>query len=236
MKKIISVLSILLVGMCAFSQENVEAKKSAKKIELSLGVKAGALLNPGTKTLVDTPESVNELLKVGGLVGVYGRIPFVTLGPGKMGVQVEADYLMNGGVKSDFSSRFYNGKVEILTNSLDISAFLTYDIAIPKVNGFYIMPYVGAVGTFPMFISSNIQIKDEIGSVSKDQRTYGFATPSVGAAGGLTFKYALGLGSILLDVRYIYDFLPTTGKVSEKNIDLFQRSLVLISAGYEITF
>jgi len=169
---------------------------------------------------------------------VISAFGFYTFAP-NMAVQLEANIMINQGARviihEDVASIMSFGFItaEMTTEykfvSLDVPVLFRYTFMDAPVSvGLLAGPYLSIpVGK----LKTTMTIKGDTGSSSGevDMEGVGF-----GAAAGLFVAYPMGPGSIVGDVRFLFDFVHP--KIKGTTDPMWNRRALNITAGYQMTF
>lgn len=243
MKKIIAAVAVLAISsLTAFA------------LDITVGARGNLNLGFGTCLVEDYKESAQTLKDMasgggtwdeggntGGGFGLYANFGLLELGGGSLGIQPEIIMNFNNG---------YNYMIQIGTTKLERSFYkTTIDIPLlvtftyPVMDTFSVGGGIGPYFSIPVMIDSQRKITSS--PTTKESDDY---TMKSGMNFGLAFDvngaYKVGPGDIVLDLRYMLDFNPTTvtridkstGITVEDNDNLFKRGIFTIGLGYQIKF
>ena len=225
-------LFVALIFMMAFTV--VFAQEAGT---FSAGVRGGIGIgfNDFTSDMRDLIEDVFETknYKVESMlhpvIAAYG---YYTFAP-NMAVQFEANFMINQGIKAVYSESIYDLSWDFMYMSLDIPVMFRYTFLNAPVSvGLLAGPYI----SIPISqLETGMTIKwggVDMGSIPVDKldmEGFGF-----GATAGVFVGYPLGPGSIIGDLRFLFDFVHP--KLKGATDPFMNRRALNITVGYEMTF
>ncbi|MBP5444107.1 MAG: hypothetical protein J6Y60_12795 [Treponema sp.] len=241
MKKIFAAITVLaLSSLTAFA------------LDITVGARGNLNLGFGTYLVDDYKEAAQTLKDMasgggswdeggntGGGFGIYANFGLLELGGGSLGIQPEISMNFNNG---------YNYMIQIGANKLERSFYKTViDIPVlvtftyPIMDALSIGGGIGPYLSIPVMIDSQVKVTGS--PTTKESDNYTMKTGlNIGLALDVNGAYKLGPGSIVLDLRYMFDFNPTRITRIDKNTEttieddekLFKRGILAIGLGYQI--
>jgi hypothetical protein len=214
MKKfLLAVLVLSLIAGAGFAQEAGT---------ISAGARLGGVIgfhsysDDFKDSLEFTPDS-----KFNFAVGAFGAYTVID----NLSVQAELNFLIGQGGKKSKSGVDYT----LSYNSLDIPVLIKYTfLDDPLIFGVQVGPQLSLpLGEIEFeFEASGYSDSDNIDS---DGITFG-------AVAGVYLGYPLGPGSIIGDVRFLFDFTSLKGKASGETMDVLTRRGLIFTLGYGFSF
>lgn len=233
MKRLVTLVAALAFAGAAFA------------LDFSVGARGNFNMGLGSTFDKDTKKSVESYWKdslgfdisyplvVGGGFGVYGHVGFLDFANNlTLGATVEFGMNFNNG-KSYKIKDVDNSKFTYYAHSVDIPLMITLKVPVAETI------------KLDFGLGPNFSIPFGAGYASADERypfKDDFDKVKYNLNFGLIFDadvgFKVGPGYVLVDLRYLLDFTPTTAKFngsSEKNKLFYRRSLNL-GVGYEFNF
>lgn len=233
MKRLVTLVVALAFAGAAFA------------LDFSVGARGNFNMGLGTTFGGDTKEMVDYLkdigadvsypLVVGGGFGVYGHIGFLDFGNNlTLGATLEFGMNFNNG-KSFKVKDVDDSKVTYYAHSIDIPLMITLKVPVAET----VKLDFGLGPNFSIPFGAGIVSGDEKTTLkdNSDKVTYNM---NIGLVFDADVGFKVGPGYVLVDVRYLLDFTPTTAKSTVeggiyKGEYLYRRSLNL-GVGYEFNF
>ncbi|MDR0313744.1 MAG: PorT family protein [Treponema sp.] len=209
MKKMLIVMLALLLASTTLYAQN-----------FAVGVRGGVALGVHQEADAFMLESGDtKELKINPNAAVYGAYMFT----GNMGVQLEANVMINQGTKFSNSGM----TVEMTYTSLDIPVLFRFNFSFGL--GIMAGPHISIpLGKLKMKASSGwLSLSGDVGDMT------GF---SFGATAGLFYGFPLGPGRLIADLRFIFDFTAAKVKGGGITLDFLKRRALALTIGYEFRF
>lgn len=235
MKKLFTFVAALALAGAAFA------------LDFSLGVRGN--LNMGlahfgaedlgnVDILKEQGYDISSSLVVGGGFGVYGRFGFRDFAKMSLGATVEFGLNFDNGKSWKISYRGEESKSTNYANSIDIPLMLTFKVP------------VSDIVKLDFGLGPNFSIPFGAGSALGDNKSLykdSFDDVKYDLNFGLVFDadvgFKVGSGYMLIDLRYFFDFTPTTVRAKKYGSqtvavtrELFYRWGLNLGVGYEFKF
>ncbi|MBD5404249.1 MAG: PorT family protein [Treponema sp.] len=234
MKRLVTLVAALAFAGAAFALDfSVGARGN---FNMGLGTTFGGDTKEMVDSLKDMGADVSYPLVVGGGFGVYGHIGFLDFGNNlTLGATLEFGMNFNNG-KSFKVKDVDDSKVTYYAHSIDIPLMITLKVPVAETV------------KFDFGLGPNFSIPFGAGTVMDDEKyllkDY-YDKVSYNLNIGLIFDadvgFKVGPGYVLVDLRYLLDFTPTTAKpknngVSAEKSEMFYRRSLNLGVGYEFNF
>ena len=234
MKKLAKIVTVLTLALsCAVS---------APAMSFTVGGKGALFVGAGSEWRDDSIKGIQSSYEgfggefttggnVGGGFGLYAALNFASLGIADLGVQTELDFFFNNGVYCTASQTLLGTtKLTGSVSTLDIPVLFTADfnftkkLSVEAESGFYLsipLSPFHCVATYPSV------------SGSQDQPVRNL---NVGMIFGAGLGYKMGPGSLVGNIRYLFDFTGTQTEADSKISEAYIRRGLTFSVGYQYTF
>lgn len=236
MKRLVTLVAALAFAGAAFALDfSVGARGN---FNMGLGTTFGGDIKEWVDYLKDAGADISYPLVVGGGFGVYGHVGFLDFANNlTLGATLEFGMNFNNG-KSFKVKDSDDPKVTYYAHSVDIPLMITLKVPVAETI------------KLDFGLGPNFSIPFGAGTVSGDEKSKlkdgnGVDKVKYNLNFGLIFDadvgFKVGPGYVLVDLRYLLDFTPTTAKVTyvggstNKSKFLYRRSLNL-GVGYEFNF
>ncbi|MDE5898168.1 MAG: PorT family protein [Treponemataceae bacterium] len=217
MKKMFGAVLAAVVAMQAVSAAG----------RFAVGAKGLFQLNVGT-VLSDFADGVyySEKVLPGGGGGIFARANVFK----GLGIQLEALFTGNNGVKGKYESSGGNAVETVSYVALDIPLLAVYDFNVGPV---VLTPFLGPNFSIPLGDAKS-KSKASGKSVDSDMPIAIRCIP--GIAFGLAAGFPVGPGAVVAEMRYLHDFTPLSIGENGVHVDIATRGALSISAGWQFMF
>ncbi|MDE5898166.1 MAG: PorT family protein [Treponemataceae bacterium] len=196
-----------------------------------VGAKGMFQLNAGTVVADDFDfDDVSQKVLPGGGGGIFARVNVFK----GLGIQLEALFTGNNGVKQEWEIDGAVATQSVSYTALDIPLLVTWDFNLGPV---ILTPFLGPNFSIPL---GDAKVKSEYDGKSFDSDISVSSHFIPGIAFGLAAGFPVGPGAIVTEVRYLHDFTPLSvsadGEDGDYDVDVATRGAFGISIGWQFMF
>lgn len=228
MKRLVTLVVALAFAGAAFALDfSVGARGN-----FNMGL--GTTFEKGLQEDLDAGGDISYPLVVGGGFGVYGHVGFLDFANLTLGATLEFGMNFNNG-KSYKVKDVDDLKVTYYAHSIDIPLMITLKVPVAET----VKLDFGLGPNFSIPFGAGTVMGDEKYPLKDyyDKVSYNL---NIGLVFDADVGFKVGPGYVLVDVRYLLDFTPTTAKVEDNGVSVksemcYRRSLNL-GVGYEFNF
>ncbi|MBD5406641.1 MAG: PorT family protein [Treponema sp.] len=240
MKKLVTLVAALALAGAAFALDfSVGARGN---FNMGLGTTFEKDVQKSLKDAKDAGEDISFPLVVGGGFGVYGHIGFLDFGNNlTLGATLEFGLNFNNGksYKSfEYFGHNYSEEVKrtVYAHSIDIPLMITLKVPVAET----VKLDFGLGPNFSIPFGAGTAMDDEK-YLLKDYYDKVSYNLNIGLIFDADVGFKVGPGYVLVDLRYLLDFTPTTAKpknngVSAEKSEMFYRRSLNLGVGYEFNF
>ena len=244
MKKLLTLVAALALAGSAFALDFAVGARG--NFNMALGTTYGDEMKDLVDSLKDSGSSVTYPLVVGGGFGVWGHVGFLDFSNLTLGATLEFGMNFNNGKAFKMDAEGSTIKTVCYAHAIDIPLMITLKVPVGKTVKFdfglgpnFSIPFGAAVKSAVGASEVSIKLKDGEGV---DKVVYNM---NIGLVFDADVGFKVGPGYVLVDLRYLLDFTPTTAKVtysigsgvnSTEKGELFYRRSLNIGVGYEFCF
>ena len=235
MKRLVTLVVALAFAGAAFA------------LNFSVGARGNFNMGLGTTFEKDSQEYMDSVkdsgidvsypLVVGGGFGVYGHVGFFDFANNlSLGATLEFGLNFHNGKSYKFKMSGVEAKGKVYAHSIDIPLMITLKVPVAET----VKLDFGLGPNFSIPFGAGFVVGDEKSTLKDnyDKVTYNM---NIGLVFDADVGFKVGPGYVLVDVRYLLDFTPTTAKPkdygsSADKVEYFYRRSLNIGVGYEFNF